>query len=93
MRGASVLFGTLITLTIVGASHAAIAADLRVAASRAWERENAAHQSLDRVWYGGELAPVVVEVAPEKAPAATARMVPRNRAAVRSPGGAASRIS
>lgn len=93
MRGASLFFGTLITLTIAAAAQAAMTADMRVAASRAAQRESAVHQALDPVWYGGELPPVVVEVVPGKAPAATARMVPPHRAATRVPRGTAARIS
>jgi len=92
MRGASVVLATLITLTIAAAAQAAMAADMRVAADRAAARESAVHQALDPVWYGGELTPVVVEVAPGKAPQATARMVPRSRAATPAPRGTA-RIS
>lgn len=93
MRGASVILGTLITLTILGAAQTAMVADLRAVASRDSERESAVHQWLDPVWYGGELPPVVVEVAPTKRPTATARMAPRNRAAIKAPRGVAARIS
>jgi hypothetical protein len=93
MRGASVILGTLITLTIVAASQAAMVADLRAAAGRAAERDYAAHQAVDPVWYGGQLPPVVVEVAPGKAPAATAHMVPRHRAVAKPPRGVSARIS
>lgn len=92
MRGASLLMGTLITLTIAAASQAAMSADLRVAAGRSAARESALHQALDPVWYGGELPPIVVEVAPDKAPAVTARIVPGQRVA-RVPRGGTSRIS
>ena len=80
--------GTLITLTIAVAAQTAMSADMRVAASRAYAREGAVHRALDPVWYGGELAPVVVEVAPHKAPAAAARMLPRQRAVTHAPRGA-----
>jgi hypothetical protein len=93
MRGASLMLGTLITLTIAAASQAAMVADFRAAAGRAAVREQAVHQTVDPVWYGGQLPPVVVEVAPTKAPAATAHLVPRNRAVARAPRAVPARIS
>ena len=93
MRGASLIVGTLITLTILGAAQAAMVADLRAVTNREAERESAAHQWLDPVWDGGVLPPVVVEVTPSKAPPATARMVPRQRAPSTTPRGVAARIT
>jgi hypothetical protein len=92
MRGASVILGTLITLTIAVGTQAAMVADLRVAGLRASARETVLHRTLDTVWYGGELPPVVVEVAPLKAPPATAGIAPRSRVVLPT-AGAAVRIS
>ena len=91
MRGASVVLGTLITLTIAMGTQAAMVTDLRVAVNRASDRETVLDRTLDTVWYGGELPPVVVEVAPLKAPPAAAGLVPHTRGVVRS--GTAVRIS
>lgn len=80
MRGAAVVFGTLITLTIALGTQAAMSAELRKASVRVAERESVLERVLDPVWYGGELPPIVVEVAPlkaSKAPPAAARMAPR----------------
>ena len=84
MRGAAVVFGTLITLTIALGTQAAMSAELRKAGERVAEREGVLQRVLDPVWYGGELPPIVVEVAPLKAskappPSAAARMAPRPR--------------
>ena len=86
MRGASVILGTLITLTIGLGTQAAMSSDLRNATRNVEQREGVLHRALDPVWYGGTLPPVVVEVAPLKAPPAPARMTPRTPA---SPSGAA----
>ena len=89
MRGASVVLGSLITLTIAFGTQAAMSADLRKAVRNVEQHEGAFHRALDPVWYGGELTPVVVEVAPLKAPPAAARMVPRAPGATGSGAGAA----
>jgi hypothetical protein len=78
MRGASVVLGALITLTIAVGTQAAMSSDLRNASRSIEQREGALHRALDPVWFGGELAPVVVEVAPLKAPRAAARATPRH---------------
>jgi hypothetical protein len=84
MRGAAVVFGTLITVTIALGTQAAMSAELRKASDRVAERESVLQRVLDPVWYGGELPPIVVEVAPVKgsqAPSTAARMAPRPRTA------------
>lgn len=91
MRGASVILGTLITLTIVAGTQAAMVADLRTAVDRASARETVVDRALDTVWYGGQLPPVVVEATPLKAPPATAGIAPHSRGAVRT--GVSVRIS
>ena len=96
MRGAAVVFGTLITLTVALGTQAAMSVELRKAADRVAERESVLHRVLDPVWYGGELPPIVVEVAPPKAsktPSATARMAPRQGRATPSQAGVTARIS
>jgi hypothetical protein len=92
MRGASVVLGGLITLTIAFGTQAAMSSDLRNAVRNVEQRESAVHRTLDPVWFGGELAPVVVEVAPLKAPPAAARMAPRTPG-VRSGSAVTARIS
>jgi len=86
MRGVAAMLGTVITLAISSAAVGAMTADLRVVASRAAARETALHQTLDPVWLGGELAPIVVEAAPlgkGKAERAGVRPAPRPRSAPR----------
>jgi hypothetical protein len=76
----AVLVGAAITLAIGAAAQAAMVADFRSAAQRAELRQSTLHQVLDPVWYGGELAPIKVEVAPAEArPATAARRAPRPR--------------
>jgi len=93
MRGASVILGTLITLTIGLGTQAAMSSDLRNATRNVEQREGAFHRALDPVWYGGVLPPVVVEVAPLKAPPAAARMAPRTPGASQSGAAVTVRIS
>jgi hypothetical protein len=84
MRGVAAMLGTVITLAISSAAVGAMTADLRVVASRASARETALHQTLDPVWFGGELAPILVEAAPLGRGRATAlRPTPRPRSAPR----------
>jgi hypothetical protein len=93
MRGASVVLGSLITLTIAFGTQAAMSSDLRNAIRNVEQREGTFHRALDPVWYGGELTPVVVEVAPLKAPPAAARMVPRTPGATQRGAAVTVRIS
>lgn len=93
MRGASVILGTLITLTILVGTQAAMSADLRNATRNVERSAGVLHRALDPVWYGGELAPVVVEVAPLKAPPADARVSPRTPGASQTGAGVTVRIS
>jgi hypothetical protein len=93
MRGASVILGTLITLTIAVGAQTAMSVDLRNATRNVERREGVLHRALDTVWYGGELPPVVVEVAPLKAPPAAARVSPRTPGTSQTGAGVTVRIS
>ena len=93
MRGASVVLGTLITLTIAFGTQAAMSSDLQRAAQSLAVREGAFHRALDPVWNGGELPPVVVEATPLKAPPATARLAPRTPGATQTRTAVTVRIS
>jgi hypothetical protein len=81
------MLGTLITLTIATAAVGAMTADMRLVARRAEARETALHNTLDPVWLGGELTPIVVEASPatvQPAPREAARQAPRVRSLPRS---------
>jgi hypothetical protein len=80
------MLATLITLSIGTAAVAAMSADMRLVASRAEARASALHATLDPVWFGGELSPIVVEASPApsgRAPRPAARQEQRFRAAPR----------
>jgi len=83
MRGVAVVLGALITLTISGGAVAAMSADLRQVVTQAQAREMAAHQTVDPVWFGGDLAPIIVEAAPAARSREVVRQAPRVRVAPR----------
>lgn len=84
MRGMAAMLGTLITLTLGTAAVAAMTADMRVVARRAEARETALHETMDPIWLGGELTPIVVEAAPaNRSPREAARQAPRARSVTR----------
>jgi hypothetical protein len=87
MRVTAALLGTLITLTLTTAAVGAMTADMRLVARRAEARETALHATMDPVWLGGELTPIVVEAKPgavQPAPHEAARQAPRVRSLPRS---------
>jgi hypothetical protein len=61
MRWTAVLLAGVITVTIGTAALGAMTADFQSVASRGLARESKHQRLLDPVWYGGVLAPVVVE--------------------------------
>ena len=70
MRGTTILIATTLTLGYGFAAHAAITADraetIRRVASISTATTPTAAEAASRVWYGGMLAPVVVEAVVER---------------------------